>query len=196
MPLLIPDAAAFEKRLADLSMVKYQAGETVLTAGSTTGSLFVLRSGAVEVVKDEVQIAEVSAPGSVFGELAVLLDQPHTADVGTLEQSEFHVADAPTLLTGDPTVVLYVAAILAQRLDGANRALIEVKRQLKAGEPRSVIGRTIEKVEELLSYSGGVSLAYAAIPTTRSRRINRCADPPGQRLSPLLQMKHGSEPQR
>jgi CRP/FNR family transcriptional regulator, cyclic AMP receptor protein len=144
--------------------VKYQAGETVLTAGSTTGRLLVLRSGAVEVVKDGVQIAKVSAPGSVFGELAALLDQPHTADVRTLGQSEFHVADALTLLAGDPTVTLYVAAILAQRLDGANRALIEVKRQLRAGEPRSVIGRTVEKVEELLSYSGDASLIYAGYP--------------------------------
>ena len=164
MHLLIPDATAFQKRLAGLSVVKYQAGETVLTAGSTTGKLPVLRSGAVEIVKDGVQIAKVSAPGSVFGELAVLLDQPHTADVRTLEQSEFHVADAPTLLAGDPTVALYVAAILAQRLDRANRALIEVKRQLRAGEPRSVIGRTVEKVEELLTYSGDASLAYAGYP--------------------------------
>jgi CRP/FNR family transcriptional regulator, cyclic AMP receptor protein len=110
------------------------------------------------------QIAKVSAPGSVFGELAVLLDQPHTADVRTLEQCEFHIADAPALLAGDPTVALYVAAILAQRLDGANRALIEVKRQLQAGEPRSAIGRTVEKMEELLSFSGTASLAYAGYP--------------------------------
>jgi CRP/FNR family transcriptional regulator, cyclic AMP receptor protein len=68
--------------------------------------------------------------------------------VRTLEQSEFHVADAPALLAGDPTVALYVAAILARRLDAANRSLIEVKRQLQAGEPPSVIGKTVEKVEE------------------------------------------------
>jgi CRP/FNR family cyclic AMP-dependent transcriptional regulator len=141
-----------------------QTGETVMTAGSTTGRVVVLRSGTMEVVKDGVQIASVSAPGSVFGELVVLLDQPHTADVRTLEQCEFRVADAPTLLAGDPTVALYVVAILAQRLDGANRALIEVKRQLQAGEPRSAIGRTVEKVEELLSFSGNASLAYAGYP--------------------------------
>jgi CRP/FNR family cyclic AMP-dependent transcriptional regulator len=133
--------------------VKHPAREAVLTAGSKTGRLLFLRSGAVEVVKDEVQIANVSAPGSVFGEQAVLLDQPHTADVRTLEQSEFYVADAPTMLAGDPTVALYIAAILARRLDAANRSLIEVKRQLQAGEPRSVIGKTVEKVEELLAYS-------------------------------------------
>ena len=114
----------------------------------------------MEIVKDGVQIAKVSAPGSVFGELAVLLDQPHTADVRTLEQSEFHVADAPMLLAGDPTVALYVAAILARRLDTANRSLIEVKHQLKAGEPPSVIGRTVEKVEQVLNYSGDASLVF------------------------------------
>ena len=118
----------------------------------------------MEVIKDGMQIANVSAPGSVFGEQAVLLDQPHTADVMTLEQSEFYVADAPAILAGDPSVALYVAAILARRLEAANRSLIEVKRQLQAGEPPSVIGKTVEKTEELLSYSGDASLVYAGYP--------------------------------
>lgn len=164
MPSLIPDVAAFEKRLAGLPVVKHPAREAVLTAGSKTGKLFFLRSGAVEVVKDGMQIANVSAPGSVFGEQAVLLDQPHTADVRTLEESEFYVADAPAMLAGDPTVALYVAAILSRRLDAANRSLIEVKHQLQAGEPHSAIGRTVEKVQELLSYSGDASLVYAGYP--------------------------------
>ena len=125
---------AFEKRLAGLPVVKHPAREVVLTAGSKTGRLFFLRSGAVEVIKDGERIANVSAPGSVFGEQAVLLDQPHTADVRTLEQSEFYVADAQAMLTGDPTVALYVAAILARRLDAANRSLIEVKHQVQNGE--------------------------------------------------------------
>jgi CRP-like cAMP-binding protein len=165
MPSIIPDAAAFERRLAGLQIAKHPASQVVLSAGSKTGRLLFLRKGAVEVVKDGEKIASVSVPGSVFGEQAVLLDQPHTADVRTLEESEFYVADAQAILAGDPTVALYVAAILARRLDAANRSLIEVKRQLKAGEPRSVIGRTVEKVEELLSYSGDASLVYAGYPS-------------------------------
>ena len=151
MPSLIPDAAAFERRLAGLPVVKHPARRVILTAGSKTGRLFFLRSGAVEVIKDGEKIANVSAPGSVFGEQAILLDQPHTADVRTLEQSEFYVADAQAMLAGDPTVALYVAATLARQLDAANRSLIEVKHQLQAGESLSVIGKTVEKVEELLS---------------------------------------------
>jgi CRP/FNR family transcriptional regulator, cyclic AMP receptor protein len=164
MSSLIPDAAALERRLAGLPVVRHPAREAVLTAGSKTGRLLFLKSGAVEVIKDGIHIANVSAPGSVFGEQAVLLDQPHTADVNTLEQSEFYVADAPSMLAGDPTVALYVAAILARRLDAANRSLIEVKGQVQAGEPLSVIGKTVEKVEELLSYSGDASLVYAGYP--------------------------------
>src|SRR5262245_47720961 len=154
MPSLIPDVATFERRLEGLPVVRHRAREVVLTAGSKTGELLFLRSGAVEVVKDGMQIASVSAPGSVFGELAVLLDQPHTADVRAVEQSEFYVANAQATLAVNPTFALYVSAILARRLDAANRLLIEVKHQLKAGEPPSVIGKAVKKVEELLSYSG------------------------------------------
>jgi len=154
MPTLIPNFETLERRLARLPVVTHRAREVVLTAGSKTGELLFLKSGAVEVVKDGVQIASVSAPGSMFGELAVLLDQPHTADVRTLEQSEFYVANAQATLAVNPTVALYVSAMLARRLDSANRSLMEVKHQLKAGEPPSVIGKAVEKIEELLSYSG------------------------------------------
>jgi len=77
----------------------------------------------------------VTKPGAVFGELSVLLDQPHTADVRALEVLQFHVADAATILRIDPIALLYVATALAQRLDSANRGLLELKRQVQAGEP-------------------------------------------------------------
>src|SRR5215469_7814279 len=97
MPL-IPDMAVFQRKLATLPLATYQAGETVLSAASTTGRLLILKEGAVAVVKEGVEIARVTEPGAVFGELSVLLDQPHTADVRALEASQFHVADAATIL--------------------------------------------------------------------------------------------------
>src|SRR5918993_909728 len=124
MPL-IPDAAAFQKSLAMLPVATYEPGETVIAAGATTGRLLLLRRGVVEVIREGTQIARISDPGAIFGELAVLLDKPHTADVRALERSEFHVADAATLLASDPMAALYIAAILAARLNAANGALIE-----------------------------------------------------------------------
>jgi CRP-like cAMP-binding protein len=96
----------------------------------------------------------VKAPGAVFGELSVLLGQPHCADIYALETSQFHVADGPTLLRIDPIGLLHVATVLAQRLDSANQSLLEMKRQIQAGEPRSVIGKAAEKIEILLGASG------------------------------------------
>src|SRR4029077_19720328 len=110
---LSPDAATIRKSLAMLPVSTYEAGEMVITAGERTGKLLFLRQGSVEVIKEGTPVARISEPGAVFGELAVLLDLPHTADVRALERSAFNVADAATLLAGDPAVALYVAAILA-----------------------------------------------------------------------------------
>jgi hypothetical protein len=81
-----------------------------------------------------------------------------------LEVSQFHVADAASLLARDPISVLYVATVLAQRLDSANRALVLLKSQLQDGQPHSVVAKTVEKMEELLAASGA-SLVYAGYPT-------------------------------
>ena len=159
----ISDTAVFQKGLAALPIATYEAGETVLAAASTTGRLLILKEGAVTVVKEGVEITKVTEPGSVFGELSALLDQPHTADVRALEDSQFHVASAATPLMQDPIALLYVAAVLARRLDSANRALVELKRQVQAGQPSSVIGKTVEKIEELLGASGA-NLVYAGYP--------------------------------
>src|SRR5919197_4178453 len=144
---LIPDIAVFQRKLATLPLETYQAGEAVLSAASTTGRLLILKKGAVAVVKEGVEIARVTEPGAVFGELSVLLDQPHTADVRALEVSQFHVADGATLLRIDPIGLLYVATVLARRLESANQALIELKRQVQTGQPRGTIDKTVEKME-------------------------------------------------
>jgi CRP/FNR family transcriptional regulator, cyclic AMP receptor protein len=160
---LLPHIAVFQRKLAGFPIATYQAGETVLAAASTSGRLLILRKGAVAVLKDGVEIATMTEPGAVFGELSVLLDQPHTADVRALETSQFYVADAATLLRVDPVALLYVATVLARRLDDANQALIELRRQVQGGEPRSVTEKTAEKVERLLG-AGGADRVYARYP--------------------------------
>src|SRR6516225_12371476 len=142
---LIRDRAIFPKSVAALPVVTYQDGETVIAEGSRTGRLLILAKGVVAIVKEDTEIAHVAEPGAVFGELSVLLDKPHTAEVRALETSQFHVANAATLFSQDPIAVLYVATALAHRLDAANHALIQLKNQLKAGQPNSVVVKTVSK---------------------------------------------------
>jgi CRP/FNR family cyclic AMP-dependent transcriptional regulator len=160
----ITDLAEFKKSLASLPVSTFEPGQTVLAAGSTTGQLFILRHGVVEVVRDGLQIAIVSEPGAVFGELAVILDKPHTADVRAVQRSEFHVVKASSLLAENVAALLYVSAILARRLDTANEVIVEMKRDLAADKKPGTISTALEKLEKLLSPEGANTQAFLYYP--------------------------------
>ena len=162
------DAASFQKSLAALPLIIYQAGETVLADGSKTDRLLILRKGNVAVVKEGIEIARVTEPGAVFGEISALLDCPHTADVRALATSQFHVLHPAALQ--DPAVLFYVAAILAQRLDGANQALIELKSEIQ-DKPHSMIDKIIKKMETLLGASGANLGLYSGYSYDSSARL-------------------------
>jgi CRP/FNR family cyclic AMP-dependent transcriptional regulator len=119
----------FEKFLAVLPLATYGAGQTILKAGSKTGRLLILKSGAVAILKNSIEIVTVDEPGAVFGEISALLDQPHSADVRTLEDSQFHIADA-THFAKDQNAMLYLAKNLAQRLVAADDVLVDLKKEL------------------------------------------------------------------
>ena len=59
--------------------------------------------------------------------------------------------------------VLHVATVLAHRLEGANHALIQLKSQLKTGEPHKVVAQTVREMEERLAVNCA-SLVYAGYP--------------------------------
>ena len=160
---LIPDSDAIEERLAALPIVTFQAGDIVLGAGSRTDHLYFLKSGTVAVERDGVEIARVTQANAVFGELSLLLEQPHMADVRAVEISQFHVADAELLVAGDPILLVHVAAILAHRLDSVTRTLIRMKAE--GGEHNR--GQSIE--EALFVASG--SLYERALRGERRRPV-------------------------
>jgi CRP/FNR family transcriptional regulator, cyclic AMP receptor protein len=145
--------AAFEKFIATLPLVTYRTGDTVLGAGLNTGRLLIIKTGAVAILKDGVEIAKVDQPGAVLGELSALLDQPHIADVRALADSQFHVADA-RVLEKDPMALLHVARILARRLVAADSGIVELKKQLQAGQSAGMVRKMLDKIEASLKGAG------------------------------------------
>jgi CRP-like cAMP-binding protein len=160
---LTRDKVDFQNSLAALPLVTFQAGETVIASGSKIGRLLILRKGTVAILKENTEIARVGEPGAIFGELSLLLDRPHTADVRALEASQFYVADATAFLARNPTAIVYFARALAKRLDAANHALVQLKSLLRIAESHSAVAKTVTKIEGLLSASGA-SLVYAGYP--------------------------------
>jgi CRP-like cAMP-binding protein len=152
MPSIL-DSFAVLGKVASLPVETYGQGELVLAGGSATGKLLIMIEGAVEVVRAGVPIAEIAEPGAVFGDLAVLLDQPHSADVRALRPSTFHVADGRTILRVDPTVTLYVAVVLAQRLETVDSLLVDARRRLaKTDHPNRILRETLDNIGSTLQY--------------------------------------------
>ena len=63
------------------------AGALCAARGQQDRTSVVLLEGRLEVVKGDSVVAVVSEPGAMFGEMSVLLDQPHTATVRAASDS-------------------------------------------------------------------------------------------------------------
>ena len=77
---------------ADLPVMTFAPGEVLMAEGETSGRLYVLLDGAVEITKGGFQINLVSDRGAILGEMSVLLDLPHTATVRAVSACSAHVS--------------------------------------------------------------------------------------------------------
>ena len=133
----------------------FPAGETLIHEGLTLGKLFVLAEGQVEVIRRDMQVTHVDEPGSVFGEMSVLLDQPYSATVKALSAIKVYVIDdAYKFLESKPEVSIHIATLLARRLYYTTAYLVDLQQQL-AGRRKDldvvdkILGSMFQKPEEL-----------------------------------------------
>lgn len=107
--------------------------------------LYFLAEGAVEVVKDDVQVATASQPGSVFGELSAFLGGPHTATVRAAKTSTFVVVEQPrAVLESTPKLCVHVCELLARRLDAVNKYLVNVKHQYEGHDHLGMVDGVLD----------------------------------------------------
>jgi CRP-like cAMP-binding protein len=139
-------------RLDGFPLRIFESGDVVLAEGSSSGRLLFLKRGAVDVVMDEVDLTRVDQPGAVFGEIGLLLDTPHTANVLAVQSSSFYIVeDGQGFLQAEPLAALYVATVLAGRLDLVNHLVVEARQRAAAtGQRRGLIGEMIERLGRAL----------------------------------------------
>ena len=136
------------EKLADFPLRVFEPADVVLHSGSTTGQLMFLTHGCVDIVIEEGHLAQVTEPGAVFGEMALFLGRPHTADVLAVQPSGFYIVERPeSFLKAEPLVALYIATVLAERLNAVNHLLIEARR--RAAETRERPGAMSDVFERL-----------------------------------------------
>jgi len=115
---------------AGAAQLAFDPGAVLLNEGRKTDRLYVLIEGEIEIVRDGVRVALVSEPGAMLGEMSVLLDQPHTATARALSAGRaYELENARTFLVARPDMAIFLAELLARRLDEATTALVDLARQ-------------------------------------------------------------------
>ncbi len=104
----------------------YKKGEMVFNSGDIGASIVLIRSGSIEIRAAEKLLAELAA-GDFFGEVALIIDEPRTADAIATEDSElifFLRSDLEEWVKRSPKsgaqFMLNIATVLAARLRHTN----------------------------------------------------------------------------
>lgn len=135
--------------LRDLSermpVESFAAGSVLLPEGTSTGRLFVLVEGEVEILKGDVQVEVVSEPGALFGEISALLDTPHMATVRIVSAARLVcIEDAGRFLRENPDLTIEVARLLAERLTNVVGYLADIKQQFAGRDHLGMVDEVLE----------------------------------------------------
>ena len=108
----------------------FKPGDILIREGGQEGKLYVLIDGQVEVLRKDTQVSYIDEPGSIFGEMSVLLDMPYSATVKALSATRAYVIDdAIKFLRDDAEIAIHVASLLARRLYYTTSYLVDLQQQ-------------------------------------------------------------------
>lgn len=125
-------------------------GDLLIEAAAEGSPLFVLESGELVIETQGAPVNRIAEPGSVLGEIGLLLDEPASADVRAAGAVVVRVIDdAEALFEQEPLFARYVATTLALRLRRIMGYLDDLQRQF-AGRP-GALGLVPEVLEDLLA---------------------------------------------
>jgi CRP-like cAMP-binding protein len=101
--------ASILDKCAGVPRKEFAPGAILLSEGEKSGRLYILAEGSVEVLRGDTQVALIDEAGSVFGEMSVLLNRPHTATVRAASPvGVFVFEDAESFLKSNPVIAFFV----------------------------------------------------------------------------------------
>ena len=132
-----------------LPEVEYSPGDIVITEGGESTGVWILLSGSLRVTKSGKEVNTVSRPGSLIGEISILLGVPDSATVEAVERSVMrYAADGEALLAGDPRIIHLVAVGLAERLNFVTTYLADLKQQYGDAPGLAMVPEVLQKLAQ------------------------------------------------
>lgn len=142
---------------------KYPRHRTIVHAGDTTDSIFVIVQGRVKVLSGDAEGREVIlsflGEGECFGEMGLIDGAPRSADVVAVEACELleiSRADFTQALAGNPELCLNIMKSLVMRLRQANW-------KIESLALMDVFGRVAKCLLELSEEVDGVRLIRSKV---------------------------------
>ena len=115
---------------SDLPQIHLATGERLIEEAVRTDRLYVLKSGAFEVVSNGIRVVTISEPGAFLGEISAVLGSAPTTSVVAVQDSTVHVIDdASASVQRRPELTYAIAQLLARRLSAVTAYLVDIKRQ-------------------------------------------------------------------
>lgn len=124
-----PQLEAVRKRL---QAMRYREGETIYWQGDAADGLYMIERGQVRVEHESAR-AETLSTGDIFGEAALLLDEPRGSTTRALTEVDLWLLrreDFEDLMLQYPSLALNLSRVMGQRLRQPNG-----ERELAAAQP-------------------------------------------------------------
>jgi CRP/FNR family transcriptional regulator len=143
-------------QLAALAVPRtFGAGEVVFREGDASDTCYVIRSGHARAVIEHQDGRSITlarfGPGEIFGELAMLGEEPRSATVEMLEETEAIAILGPDmrrLLREHSGISIKLIAALGQRLREANDRLSRQSFQTVQSRVASVLSQLVDAARE------------------------------------------------
>ncbi len=104
-------------------------GEVIIREGEYGRGFYILQTGHLDVTKGGVKIASITEPGTIFGEMSALLDEPRTCTITAIGASEivYIPKGIDDIVVSHPTIAKKLLITLAKRLQETTEHLWQVK---------------------------------------------------------------------
>ena len=113
-------------------IIEVNGGQTIIEQGEEGSGFFILKSGTLEVYKDDILLAVLMYPGTIFGEMGDILGRPRTCTVKAKNAAKIAYIESESLdelVNTNPKVAVKIIKTLASRLDRTTQKLIDTARE-------------------------------------------------------------------
>jgi CRP/FNR family transcriptional regulator, cyclic AMP receptor protein len=143
-------------RVAEVSVPRsYGAGEAVFREGDEGSTCYMVRTGKVRAIRGHPDGRTITlanfGPGDIFGELAMFDDEPRSATVETLEETELVAilgGDMRRLMREHPEIPVRLIAGLAERLRATNERLARQSFQTVQSRVASALAQLVASARD------------------------------------------------